>query len=137
MTAAFGPVEEIVGNDNPTKFSCLLRIASSLSAACTSSSTVPFLTSSSSSQEKYSLNAAPSRIWHLRMPSSSVSFLIAFASPTGLRTSSTLSSPPSSSVKAHEALLDTRYLVLGEVVSGDGESASALTSSKIASYGRI
>ena len=37
------------------------RMDSSLSAACTSSSTVPFSTSSSSSHAKYSLSAAPSR----------------------------------------------------------------------------
>ena len=82
------------------------RICSSLSAAWTSSSFVPFSTSSSSSQAKYLLKAAPSRTWHARIPSSSVSFLIALASPTGLRSSSTLSSPPSSRLKAQDALVD-------------------------------
>ena len=80
--------------------------SSSLSAAWTSSSLVPFVTSSSSSQAKYLVSAAPSRMWHFLMPSSSVSFLMALASPIGLRISSTFSSPPRARLNAHDALVE-------------------------------
>ena len=44
------------------EFTTYARIDSSLSAAWTSSSTVPFPINSSSNQAKYSLSAAPSRM---------------------------------------------------------------------------
>src|SRR5262245_65481367 len=43
-------------------------------------------------RSKNSIKAAPSRMWHCRMPSNSVAFLIALASPMGDRTSSTFRS---------------------------------------------
>lgn len=137
MTAALGPVEEMVSKERPAKWRLVLmaiwilldgdpffffgsmfamtyaRMDSSLSAAWTSSNFVPFSTSSSSSHAKYSLSAAPSRIWQARIPSSSVLFLMALASPTGLRTSSTLSSPPSSRLRAHDALVEIMNLLFG------------------------
>lgn len=122
------------------KRSCFARTDSSLSAASTSSSVAFLLISWSSSQAKYSVNAAPSRIWQFRIPSSSTSFFTAFASPIGLRTSSTRSSPPRALFRAHDARFDVKNFFFFSDVSPFVSNASALraaTSLKMALYGLI
>ena len=133
-------MEEIVSKERPTKCSPSDRIDSSLSAPLTSSSFVPFTRSSSSSQAKYLHSAAPSRIWHSRIPSNSVLFLTTLASPTGLLISSTLSSPPRFRLKAQEAFVEIINFLFGVsdwFVSASSDSAMAFVSSKIALYGLI